>query len=153
MQIITSELFCSWVGPTVPPGGWVHLPALELWAVNRRCYKKLVCREQQTAPALRSFFCELELQSGRLVLQVCESCIRNRRFLPTHITSAAACFLYFPASGIETLTSDCSTASVLFLLLCQVRVNQTDSNVSPSSPPWVLLLSWLRQFKIFMLNK
>lgn len=153
MQIITSELFCSWVGPTVPPGGWVHLPALELWAVNRRCYKKLVCREQQTAPALRSFFCELELQSGRLVLQVCESCVRNRRFLPTHITSAAACFLYFPASGIETLTSDCSTASVLFLLLCQVRVNQTDSNVSPSSPPWVLLLSWLRQFKIFMLNK
>lgn len=106
MQIITSELFCSWVGPTVPPGGWVHLPALELWAVNRRCYKKLVCREQQTAPALRSFFCELELQSGRLVLQVCESCVRNRRFLPTHITSAAACFLYFLASGIETLTSD-----------------------------------------------
>lgn len=106
MQIITSELFCSWVGPTAPPGGWVHLPALELWAVNRRCYKKLVCREQQTAPALRSFFCELELQSGRLVLQVCESCVRNRRFLPTHITSAAACFLYFPASGIETLTSD-----------------------------------------------
>lgn len=106
MQIITSELFCSWVGPTVPPGGWVHLPALELWAVNRRCYKKLVCREQKTAPALRSFFCELELQSGRLVLQVCESCVRNRRFLPTHITPAAACFLYFPASGIETLTSD-----------------------------------------------
>lgn len=150
MQLGGSHGAAGWVGSS-PCAGAVGCKSTLLYK------KKLVCREQQTAPALRSFFCELELQSGRLVVQVCESCIRNRRFLPTHththITSAAACILYFPASGILTLTSDCSTASVLFLLLCQVRVNQTDNNVSPSSPPRVLLLSWLRQFKIFILNK